>query len=400
MTICLENKMPISSNRDSVEGIIDKSVNRISVLILQNITSIDDIESSFVGITWGLIYENLLSDISILFQWQRIRAGSEFAKGFPGIVLTATIGRLISPEYDPQNNFYGINPRPLFEKHIGPALRDKYRAPMGKSDPLNVAKNANVIDEVWASGRRPESAALAAVRFIDWIKDASRADLEKFVDVLIWCYLSIANLYNRQIPEIPSGRSHFQLHTIFTELISNAPAGGNTAQVIVGAVLQAQHTIFNSDGLLEGVGESVNATNTTGGKAGDFTECFDGNLRIYEVTTKTVDNQRVNESVDAIIKYLQNIDFPLSSIEVTFLCPKQSVNLDLPYSTSTHTSVFKFDGIQYTFVDLNEWLLFMLERLGISGREIAYNIVREYIGSSSTALSVKRLWENRVIYTT
>lgn len=87
------------------------------------------------------------------------------AKGFRGVVLTALIGMDIDPSYNPLNNFYDCNPRSIFENAIWEVLTD-YHIPCGKSDPLNVAKNIQELNESWAEGRRPQSAALAAVNFL------------------------------------------------------------------------------------------------------------------------------------------------------------------------------------------------------------------------------------------
>lgn len=85
------------------------------------------------------------------------------ARGFRGIVLTAIVGLEIDSSYDPLSNFYSCNPRSIFEKGIYFAL--KGRVPSGKSDPLNVAKNTNNLNKDWATGKRPEKAALAVVFF-------------------------------------------------------------------------------------------------------------------------------------------------------------------------------------------------------------------------------------------
>lgn len=44
------------------------------------------------------------------------------AKGFRGMVATAIVGLEIDPSYDPLNNFYGCNPRSIFEKGIANAF--------------------------------------------------------------------------------------------------------------------------------------------------------------------------------------------------------------------------------------------------------------------------------------
>ncbi|WP_284278643.1 hypothetical protein, partial [Sphingobium jiangsuense] len=98
------------------------------------------------------------------------------AAGFRGIVLTAIVGKELDANYDPTTDFYASSPRTLFEKGIYYALQEN-RVPCGKSDPLNVAKNAQVIDETWAKGRRPESAAMAAVEYIKLVHSVRRQNI-------------------------------------------------------------------------------------------------------------------------------------------------------------------------------------------------------------------------------
>ncbi len=85
--------------------------------------------------------------------------------GFRGVVLTALVGMKLDDHYNPLTNFYECKPRAIFEHGIWYALT-QHNIPCGKSDPLNVAKNIQELNESWATGRRPQSAALAAVNFL------------------------------------------------------------------------------------------------------------------------------------------------------------------------------------------------------------------------------------------
>ena len=58
-------------------------------------------------------------------------------------------GLHLNDSYDPLNNFYGCNPRSIFEGGIWYALQEN-GIPCGKSDPLNVAKNINELNEAIA----------------------------------------------------------------------------------------------------------------------------------------------------------------------------------------------------------------------------------------------------------
>ena len=63
--------------------------------------------------------------------------------------------------------------------------------PCGKSDPLNVAKNTSHLNEEWAKGKRPESAATAVVKFLSIVMDSGRAKRARLIDFFffrLWKY--------------------------------------------------------------------------------------------------------------------------------------------------------------------------------------------------------------------
>ena len=106
-------------------------------------------------------------------------------KGFRGIVVTALTGMHLDDQYDPLNDFYGCNPRSIFEQGIWYALQEN-DIPCGKSDPLNVAKNIQQLNEAWANGRRPQSAALAAVNFLRMVVRADETKRSTLIDYFFY----------------------------------------------------------------------------------------------------------------------------------------------------------------------------------------------------------------------
>jgi hypothetical protein len=95
------------------------------------------LESEFSELTDFLIVKNMLTALI-----------ETNAKGFRGVVLTALVGIHLDKNYNPLNNFYGCSPRAIFEQGIWYAL-DEAGVPCGKSDPLNVAKNTNILNHDW-----------------------------------------------------------------------------------------------------------------------------------------------------------------------------------------------------------------------------------------------------------
>lgn len=114
------------------------------------------------------------------------------AKGFRGIVATALTGKYLDSNYDFLNDFYACSPRSIFEQGIFYAF-EEMRIPCGKSDPLNVAKNINVLDENWAKGKRPAKAALAAVKFLRLVDSESDIEIKnQIVNYFFFMLLSYA----------------------------------------------------------------------------------------------------------------------------------------------------------------------------------------------------------------
>jgi hypothetical protein len=202
-------------------------------------------------------------------------------------------------------------------------------------------------------------------------------------------------LYAPELPHLEaSGVAPIALHNLFAELVAKAPAGGGTAQAIIGSILRAQHEHFGILGRLGGIGESVQTTNTTSGKPGDFFETFAETLHVYEVTTKKVDVQRVRESAEAVRAYLTaDMSRKERYVEVSFLCRENDLVLlewGVPKKLPTTIEV---SGVTYHFVDLWQWVFYALERLGDSGRKRASDLLEDYITDLATRVDVKNAWK-------
>lgn len=362
----------------------DAALNQMS----QSIDDVSGVTAVLSSVCADNEFEHLEKDLTVVFQLDRLAKAGQLARGFPGIVFTGIAGRMLDPTYKPTKAFYDMNPRAVFEKHIAPILTSaKYGAPMGKSDPLNVAKNQHVIDEEWAKGKRPEAAAMAAVRLLQQVESFDADELQRFFNVVLAVYIALGKLHTRDYGEVTGGVELYETYETLRELIEEAPAGGSTPQAIVGACLQAQHDLFGSVGVLHGVGESVFATNTTSGKPGDFSEDFEGHFQVYEISVKRVDNQRVAESSEAVRRYLGSLEETPPRVGITFLSRPEDVQVE-----GIEGQMFNQDGLTYHFVDIWEWLLHLLERLGPFGREQAIGYVNSYVSQGSTSLHVKDTW--------
>ncbi|EMC7919249.1 hypothetical protein VLI49_004879 [Enterobacter kobei] len=125
------------------------------------------------------------------------------ARGFRGIVATALAGAYLDKNYDFLNDFYACSPRSIFEQGIYYAFKET-KIPCGKSDPLNVAKNISVLDENWAKGKRPASAALAAVKFLRIIFSEKNIELNnRLINYFFFMLLHYAKQCGSVRVEIP-----------------------------------------------------------------------------------------------------------------------------------------------------------------------------------------------------
>jgi len=237
------------------------------------------------------------------------------ANGFRGIVLTAIVGMFLNKNYDPLTNFYECNPRSIFEQGIWYALHES-GIPSGKSDPLNVAKNINVLDERWAKGKRPESAALAVVLFLRRLASAKKSGqyerLVKFFFYQLDVYAkSVSSIKIEGISD-PTALAQ-NISDKLIRFMLKFPESGTTPQFIIGKLLE--QVFLGGPGTVKGTQESVFGTNTTSKKPADIWIEEDGNLiNLYEVTVKKIDGKRLDDCLDSL-SAMNILDKP-----VTFIC--------------------------------------------------------------------------------
>lgn len=221
------------------------------------------------------------------------------AKGFRGVVVTALTGLYLNEQYDPLNNFYGCNPRSIFEGGIWYALQEN-GVPCGKSDPLNVAKNVNQLNEDWAEGRRPQTAAMAAVNFLRIVMNSGKSKKARLIDYFffrLWKYAESVSGF--QIAEITTSESRQILGNKLVNFTLRYPESGHLPQFLISQLLGA--VLRTSTINVIGGSESVFGTNTTSKKPADIWLEIEGNeINLYEVTVKPITKKRLDDSIDAL----------------------------------------------------------------------------------------------------
>ena len=219
--------------------------------------------------------------------------------GFRGIVATAIVGLYLNPDYDPLNNFYGCHPRSIFEQGIFYGFEG--RVPCGKSDPLNVAKNVNIINEDWAQGKRPQSAAMAAVKYLRFITSASGDKREDIINYFFFMLLKYSNSVAGIFIEMPDDveLSNQEIALKLSEFCLCYPESGTIPQLVISLILK--NIYKNSEISVEGGDESVFGTNTTSKKPADIWLQHEGSpFSLFEVTVKKIDHKRLDDCLQTL----------------------------------------------------------------------------------------------------
>lgn len=304
------------------------------------------------------------------------------AKGFRGVVITALTGLHLDENYDPLNNFYGCNPRSIFEGGIWYALQ-KHEIPCGKSDPLNVAKNANQLNEGWAQGRRPQSAALAVVNFLRLIMMSNKAKRARLIDYFfyrLWVYASGIADY-RLVEVEPSGESRQVMGAKLTDFTLKYPESGNLPQFLVSQLLSGVFASSEVDVI--GGNESVFGTNTTSKKPADvWLEINGAQTNLYEVTVKPVSKKRLDDSLDAL-QSTNHLNHP-----VTFICRMEVDVNDLDVVDGS----YQYRGKRFDFIDYRSFCLSLCALLSDDEFSVILNNVASFVQDKNVSMKTKAGW--------
>ena len=250
--------------------------------------------------------------------------------GHREITLTILLARLLDPKFKASEDFYHCNPRAVYEGPIR-SLLVKNGIPHKKSGPLNVAKNSQKIDEVWAHNKRGDGMALVVANLVNKIESVPPAKLQAFALAYVQRYLLEAKKVAKLRFKISPTEDPIFLYKLCSDLITNVPDGGAIPQMIVGMLLEDFHGGHGSKTEVSGHLDSVSTTNTTSKKAGDVMEKFeDSSQRIYEITVKAFTADRMMESYEAIKAF----DKENKITEVFVICRKG----DIPEDTQKQPS--------------------------------------------------------------
>ncbi|MBH2883545.1 hypothetical protein [Serratia ureilytica] len=287
------------------------------------------------------------------------------AMGFRGVVATALTGKYLDPSFDPLNNFYSCNPRSIFENGIYYAF-EELNIPCGKSDPLNVAKNTYILNDDWAKGKRPQSAAMAAVNFLRIIESEKNDETKsKLINFFFFKLMSFAKECGAIEIILPEG------HELSNQVIANRlkkftlkyPESGTIPQIVISLLLEEIHA--ESAIKVCGGKESVFGTNTTSKKPADiWLEKNKEILSLYEVTVKRVDFKRLDDCLQSL-----NV-LGLAGKTIHFICRTPE---DISTLAGLQDGSLVHKGKTFNFIDICS---FIEVSLSMITSEQADNIVR------------------------
>lgn len=309
------------------------------------------------------------------------------AMGFRGVVLTSIVAKELDPSFDPLTDFYSCHPRSIFEQGIYYALQES-GIPCGKSDPLNVAKNIQKLDYDWAQGRRPQTAARAAVDYLRHLEGAEGdvARRKTLIRLFFRKLLDFADhvathnshfVANDQEPPLATARKLAQFATA-------CPEGGTIPQFLVGSLIDALRKTDARFKGVYGVTDSVFGTNTTSKKPADVWEVMaDERIGgVYEVTVKKIDKKRLDDCAENL-KALG-----LADKAVTFICRMPDDIQSLP----TEGDALIHAGIRFQFISIEAFIVISFCNLLAYDQHLFMQQLEAFVGDLNRRLTTKEYW--------
>ncbi|WP_332706845.1 hypothetical protein [Plesiomonas shigelloides] len=302
--------------------------------------------------------------------------------GFRGVVATALAGLHLDGSFNPLTSFYSCNPRAIFEKGIFYAFEN--RVPCGKSDPLNVAKNTNVLDLEWARGKRPQTASVAVVHYLEKVMSASGHERGMLIDFFFFRLMAYSKRVKNFVIANPISDviSHQDIANKLADFVCRYPESGTTPQYVISVLLREcfKHSAVS----VLGGDESVFGTNTTSKKPADvWLELNNEPFMLYEVTVKCVDLKRLDDSIQS----LNSVG--VLNLPIHFICRLPD---DVSQLNNYHNGVLNYKGKAFNFVNLEDFILSIVSMLSVDSIKMVLNDLSIFMNKIDRKVSTKRGW--------
>lgn len=311
-------------------------------------------------------------------------------KSYREMILVTIAGMMLDSNYRASKDLYACKPRALYEGPIKSWL-DAHNIPCSKSGPLNIAKATVGLNKQWAAHRRPQKAAQAVLRILDYLEHNGSRD--NVLKVLVNKLIDEALIYKSLAVEIDPTSDSTKIYQMIERLIKETPDGGNTPQRIAGLLLKVYHESMHTGVKVTGFNDSSYTTSTTSRKPGDINEeSKDGTIyKVHEITIKPFDLKRIRDSFDTVAIYNESSKDPVQ--EIIVICRPEDMPCEAePTGLVGWMGSYNYNGLSYQYWNIFEWIAMMLQRTPPNGRVSFHSALNAYIDHPSTAKPVKELW--------
>ena len=299
---------------------------------------------------------------------------------------------LIDPELEASKNWYAFHPRGIYDK--GPVKRFlmEHGIPHTKSGPLNITKAAN-INSAWAERRDSSDIANCVIDVVSYLESHnSISEIQEIGVSLIKKLLREAKRIQELSVEVKPSTDPDYISDLCIKLIDNVPDSGNTPQQIASKLLKYYHLSMHSEIRVTGGDDRASVTSTTSNKPGDVNEEWCNRiLKVYEITVKPFDEERIIDSYDCIEKFNQHSEQQIR--EVIVICrPKDCPNQIRTSGLSLYLGSIDHQNVRYYFWNIYEWVASMLQKMPDEGKEFFLRSLNCYINDANTSEAVKIEW--------
>ncbi len=313
--------------------------------------------------------------------------------GFREILLVVIIGMKLDPSYRASTGLYDCKPRAIYEGPIKDFLIEK-RIPHRKSGPLNIAKAAPGLDDIWAAQRRDSEVAAQVVNLVKHM-ERSPEIIDNLGVSLLRRLIAESIRTDSLSVEIDPTSDPKVLYEFCSTLIKAVPDGGNTPQKIAAFLLKNYHEAMCTGVVVTGQDDRASVTSTTSKKPGDINEeSSTGTVfKVYEITVKPFDLARIRDSYDSILQYNKANDTNLD--EIIVICRKEDCPDEMKASdVQAYLGYYEYQNVSYYYLDIFEWISCRLLHMTREARRNFHDDLNSYIADINTAEQVKELWKS------
>lgn len=348
------------------------------------------------------IYKNLLKMCKMARSQRKRTAPCESAlnsivaakePSYREILLCIIVQMMLDPTLKASKKWSAFKARGIYDQ--GPVKRflEEQGIPHTKSGPLNISKAAEGINMVWATPRKSPEIATQVVEVVLYLESHnSIAEVQNVGVSLIKKLLKEAIRIQKLSVEVKPSTDPDYISDLCIKLIDNVPDSGNTPQQIVSKLLKCYHFSIHSGIRVMGGDDRASVTSTTSNKPGDISEEWCNRiLKVYEITVKPFDEERIVDSYDCIEKFNQHSEQQIR--EVIVICrPEDCPDQICASGLSFYLGSIDHQNVRYYFWNIYEWVASMLQKMPDEGKEFFLHSLNCYINDVNISEAVKIEW--------